>query len=247
MKDHITDKVQRHNYIDLAKGVMILFVIAGHIIEGNFAKTVNEPLHAFIYAFHMPLFFLLSGYVAGLTRNRLLTQNFKTWLWHKVQRLLIPYFVWVLLVYPIIDPTPINHVSWTFDAIINILFVNPKEGGAWFLLSLFCIQIVCYPILKYEIVLTYLAPILVMAIGIIYGSSFYYTNTYFYVSYLIGYHFFRYSGKLLTPHIAEAALIVFILSTIIYPNPLFLTVSAATILLYMSMNVQRLGGGKLVI
>lgn len=45
----------RIQYIDMAKGLTILLVIVGHI------DTVNV-LEAAIYSFHMPMFFILSGY-----------------------------------------------------------------------------------------------------------------------------------------------------------------------------------------
>ena len=44
-------------YIDYAKALAMLLVIMGHV---NFA---NDDLKAWIYSFHMPTFFLLSGMV----------------------------------------------------------------------------------------------------------------------------------------------------------------------------------------
>lgn len=46
--------VTRLTYMDIAKGIGILCVIAGHM--GNF--IINK----FVFSFHMPLFFLTSGY-----------------------------------------------------------------------------------------------------------------------------------------------------------------------------------------
>lgn len=47
----------RVEWVDAAKGAGILFVIAGHV------WWRPGPVHHMIYAFHMPLFFLLSGYM----------------------------------------------------------------------------------------------------------------------------------------------------------------------------------------
>ncbi len=47
---------QRVEWVDAAKGVGILFVIAGHV-------WWQGPWRDAIYAFHMPLYFLLSGYM----------------------------------------------------------------------------------------------------------------------------------------------------------------------------------------
>lgn len=43
----------RNINIDIAKGIGIMLVVIGH---------TDSPLHDFIYLFHMPLFFFLSGY-----------------------------------------------------------------------------------------------------------------------------------------------------------------------------------------
>lgn len=47
----------RLTWVDAAKGVGILLVIAGHV------WWRPGPVHRAIYAFHMPLFFILSGYM----------------------------------------------------------------------------------------------------------------------------------------------------------------------------------------
>ncbi len=44
---------KRFSYIDIAKAIGIILMIAGHIYGGRF--------QAYIYSFHMPLFFVLSG------------------------------------------------------------------------------------------------------------------------------------------------------------------------------------------
>ncbi len=47
---------KRIEYIDIAKGIAIILVIIGHTIpDGSFVKN-------YIYGFHMPLFFFVSGY-----------------------------------------------------------------------------------------------------------------------------------------------------------------------------------------
>ena len=50
---------KRINYIDLAKGIAILCVIIGHTFS---AYDQGNILVQFIYSFHMPLFFILSGW-----------------------------------------------------------------------------------------------------------------------------------------------------------------------------------------
>jgi acyltransferase len=69
-------------YIDAARGLAILCVIFGHMLEmaGPFIQTPNAILAPnailgeevrFLYAFHVPFFFLLSGYVRSNRRESL--------------------------------------------------------------------------------------------------------------------------------------------------------------------------------
>jgi len=48
---------ERITYIDIAKGLGILVIVLAH----NDLAGYHPTLHKFIYAFHIPLFFFLSG------------------------------------------------------------------------------------------------------------------------------------------------------------------------------------------
>lgn len=58
-------------WVDFAKGIAILLVVFGHVnvgmLESN--KFMNDNIlwiiNKIIYSFHMPLFFILSGYLYG--------------------------------------------------------------------------------------------------------------------------------------------------------------------------------------
>jgi fucose 4-O-acetylase-like acetyltransferase len=74
----------RIDWIDHLRGLGIVLVVIGHV-------TSSAPLHHWIFLFHMPLFFLLSGYLARprepwpLARSRFFA-------------LLVPYAAFLLLV-----------------------------------------------------------------------------------------------------------------------------------------------------
>jgi fucose 4-O-acetylase-like acetyltransferase len=74
----------RVEWVDAAKGVGILLVIAGH----DWWKP--GLVHHMIYAFHMPLFFLLSGYMVK-------PQPTGPLILRQVQTLLVPYAAFSLL------------------------------------------------------------------------------------------------------------------------------------------------------
>ncbi len=60
-------KIQREDWIDVLKGLAIILVVLGHVLDGATGQSLFADdgwmvkLHEAIYIFHMPLFFLLSG------------------------------------------------------------------------------------------------------------------------------------------------------------------------------------------
>ena len=55
----MTKKRIRLDYLDIAKGIAILFVVIGHVPD-----AFDAPLYRVVlYTFHMPLFFIVSGWV----------------------------------------------------------------------------------------------------------------------------------------------------------------------------------------
>lgn len=53
----------RDSRIDSMKGLLILLVVIGHMIEPHITDATNLVVYLLIYSFHMPLFVLISGYV----------------------------------------------------------------------------------------------------------------------------------------------------------------------------------------
>lgn len=81
-------------WIDYARLLGILLVVFGHVLQSQSLFTENESLHLiwnFVYLFHMPLFFIISGY---LYKNSL--GGVKS----LVYSLLIPYLLYQLLFFP---------------------------------------------------------------------------------------------------------------------------------------------------
>lgn len=90
----------RSGWIDVAKGLGILLVVYGHVARGlaNSGIAIDPgwfaTLDALIYAFHMPLFFLLSGwfFLSSLARR-----GPRDYLATRVATVLWPYVLWSLL------------------------------------------------------------------------------------------------------------------------------------------------------
>jgi Acyltransferase family len=89
----------RTDWVDSAKGLGILLVVVGHVIGGMHdagmlsADDALVTLNYFIYVFHMPLFFLLSG----LFVPRRVEANPRHFLLGSVRRLVVPYFLWSVI------------------------------------------------------------------------------------------------------------------------------------------------------
>ena len=82
---------KRVQYIDIAKGIGILLVVLGH----NDLNAYHPLLHRFIYAFHMALFFFLSGIFFNPDRP------FKVLVKKRFDGLIKPLIFTILLIYGI--------------------------------------------------------------------------------------------------------------------------------------------------
>ena len=81
---------ERNPLIDVLKGFTIILVVIGHACQWFSGDDRSQPLYTTIYAFHMPLFMFLSGYVSFNKRGEMnLVKRF--------QVLVIPFFVWFLI------------------------------------------------------------------------------------------------------------------------------------------------------
>ena len=135
---------KRIEYIDITKGIGILLVALAHAD----ISLISPYLHRFIYAFHMPLFFFLSGYFFNPETP------FSTLLRKRFNSILKPYFVTILLIY-------IASLSFTnmrfanvFGRILKSLYATGYYIDwvqLWFLPSLFVTSLFAF--LFYRVVL----------------------------------------------------------------------------------------------
>ena len=130
------DGRNRIGWVDAAKGLAILLVIVGHTVEsGTFTRNI-------IFSFHIPLFFLLSGYTFRPSAN---WADFFYRVKKDAVRLLVPYVLSGLVIalvkifYRHLAPLPVlrdmaEALIWgsgTGDGI------HESIGVLWFLISLF--------------------------------------------------------------------------------------------------------------
>ena len=114
------------NYIDYSKGIAILFVIFGHVYWGNNIVTT------WIYSFHMPLFFIISGFLLKLNKNK----NTKSVILKKFKSLIVPYILFSII--NIVGFYLLKYLSYeVFKGDIFNTITLFGVGALWFLPALF--------------------------------------------------------------------------------------------------------------
>lgn len=131
-------KSTRYNWIDWSKSIAIFLVIWGHM-------PMQPETYTFIYSFHMPLFFLISGYLYNSkeTIKQELYKNFKT--------LMLPYLIYQLIFYPywfvrelLVPHQAINIHNSVIQPIIQSLSSDAINGPTWFIYCLFLMKMYSY-------------------------------------------------------------------------------------------------------
>ena len=134
----------RLTWIDVAKAYGILLVVYGHVVE----RLADVQYHAaflqfkFIYAFHIPLFFLLAGYV-----HRDHGEDTRTFLKSRAAARLVPALVFNLLslgiflaVYPPASKTELKQVV---SSVLRFARGYPSYNWLmWFMICLFTVEII---------------------------------------------------------------------------------------------------------
>lgn len=139
---------ERLDYIDTAKGIGIIFVVFGHhLLEA-------ESFRHWISCFHMPLFFIISGFLFAFRNNY--SQTFGNYLIKKLQRLLYPFFVlsfivlmWNVFFYHILFSSLAsqNDISRIFLDTITTYGYH----ALWFLPCLFYSSVLFYLLRKHHL------------------------------------------------------------------------------------------------
>ena len=139
-------------FVDIARIYGIALVYYGHFIESYMkaGSAVGAMHYKFIYSFHMPLFFILSGYVV---KEHASTTKFGIYLKKHVASRLIPYvFFSIILIIPTFWTTD-NTVGLTLptvDGYIKGVAATLLTGlpyfniPVWFLMCLFVVEIMHY-------------------------------------------------------------------------------------------------------
>lgn len=147
----------RIEWLDIAKGIAIILVVIGHSPATNGMKT-------FIYSFHIPLFFFLSGFVF----NQQKYSKTKDFFENKIRTTITPYLLFSFIGYLIYvfwengvyntNFSALSIFKGVFYASASTLKIN---SVLWFLPCLFIVQTTFFIITKISYNRTYLTVILI--------------------------------------------------------------------------------------
>ncbi len=124
---------ERILYIDFLKGITIILVVVGHVIQYYLCPQtyLNDFVFRYIYGFHLQLFVLLSGLT--IKQEIFSLEELKNKIIKRFRQLLIPFFTWTLLS---------SLVLWDASCFLDVL-LHPGRG-LWFLWDLFFISFFFY-------------------------------------------------------------------------------------------------------
>ena len=133
---------KRIEYLDIAKGIGILFVVLGH----NHIKDEYPIVYQVVYSFHMPFFFLLSGLFFKPE------YNFAELARRRFHSLLRPFIAYMVIVYAAsIFFTKID-LPTIFSRIAKALYAGPSTlewVPLWFLPHLFLVNLVAFVLVRF--------------------------------------------------------------------------------------------------
>lgn len=159
-------------WVDYCKGVAIWLVILGHC-------PITHNLQRLIYSFHMPLFFILSGFFITNHTDKTFSSVAK----RRIHQIIIPYIVFGLLFtlthnycFRIAD-NGINSVqfkNYLYDAFGLIMGFRADRhfiGELWFLPTLFCGGLFVWYIWKHYHKVRWVFISILTLIGVLYSQA----------------------------------------------------------------------------
>ncbi len=133
---HLLDGSKRIEWIDYLKGLSIFFVVLGHSYVSH--QKIESVGWAFqtIYAFHMPLFFVLAGVTAAV--SMLNNDSILRFIKARFINIFIPFVCWAFLT-PLFFADETTLSSYSLENQFEILVTG--NVLLWFLPALFMLQL----------------------------------------------------------------------------------------------------------
>lgn len=140
----------RFAYVSFLQFIGVISVIFGHSMNGMDVPSILTDIKAWVYTWHMPLFFFVSAFLFSYKGGY--NKGYRAVLYKRFQRLLVPYFLWNVvfafpkyLLIPILDGvTRDAGVELSLDYFVHII-LRPRDtilGHTWFLFALFEMDVI---------------------------------------------------------------------------------------------------------
>ena len=170
----ITAVNKRIAWIDIARGLAMIAIVFGHTV-GMGAWRI------WVYSFHVPLFFVLSGMTFHIK------ESFQMFCLNKAKRLLVPYYcfglisIFVFVVGGNFAADVLGRTDIDTSLVINIfglLYGNGKNGmmdfnlPLWFLPCLFVVYLLSFCVMKLESLVRYKTVVRICILALTVGTSF---------------------------------------------------------------------------
>lgn len=121
---------ERLDYIDWAKGILIILAVIGHVWQAG-------PVHNCIYAFHMPAFFVISGML--MRHTKAYEKRYFRFLMDKIYAFGIPFLFFEalgVLTDIIRHGVTLNIKGYIYNT-VSLLY---NDKNMWFIVALFLIE-----------------------------------------------------------------------------------------------------------
>lgn len=135
VKKQSESNTNRIEFVDIAKAIAIFLVCLGHTVNAD------SEMKSIIYSFHMPLFFILSGFFVRPIENYSLG-GFFAYIKKKWVALMVPYILWGII-YARFSFVNVAYLCYGSYATIGS---SGSLTSLWFLPVLFLSFIYIYPI-----------------------------------------------------------------------------------------------------
>lgn len=131
---------KRLKEIDFLYTLGTILVIFGHSHSSDWTRISGTPyeyINNFIYTFHMPLFFFISGFLL-MNSGRIIRIGYGKWLGEKALKIFVPYcFLTAIFLFP---KMRMDTGKWIDPVYMIKAFLQPRSnvwGHLWFLPVLF--------------------------------------------------------------------------------------------------------------
>lgn len=130
-------------WLDYARFIGIYLVIFGHLLQRwpEFSCGIIKSIWDYIYMFHMPLFFIISGYLFKNDKTQLISVRIKKIFYS----LIIPYLLYQLVYFPVVllKNGGIYNTSILFKILMGIILGDGYETSISLPVNLPCWFIIC--------------------------------------------------------------------------------------------------------